>query len=102
MKPGLRYLAVAAAIAVIGAILAWYARAHPVVVTFFGIWLVLLPVVVFVYIGVLELCFGRRVASGSGGGGDQDPFARLVLEPARSGGSARSEEPLVQPDKAAA
>ncbi len=97
MRPGVGYLAAAAAIAVVGANLARYEQAHPVIVTFFGIWLVVLPVVVLAYVGVLELCVRDRSASGPGGGGERD-----VVELALGETSARPATSSARPDELAA
>jgi len=97
MRSGVGYLAAAAAVAVVGASVARYEGAHPVIVTFFGVWLVVLPVVVFAYVGVVELCVRDRSVSGSGGGG-----AREVVELALGEHGARPANSSAPPDELAA
>jgi hypothetical protein len=66
MKTGYRYLAAAAAIGVIGAVFVAYARAYPVIMMFFTVFVLLPPFVVSFYIGVLELILGNRSGDGPG------------------------------------
>jgi hypothetical protein len=93
MRTGYRYLAAAAAIGVIGAVFVAYARAHPVLMMFFSVFVLLPPFVVLFYIGVLELLLGNRSGDGPGRGEE------FVRGHPQTGRLHRLEEPPELPSR---
>jgi len=68
MRSSYPYFAVTVAIGVIGAVFVAFTTAHPRLMTFVIFWL-LLPFVMFFFLGVVELVWGHRLGGGPGGPG---------------------------------
>jgi hypothetical protein len=65
MNCGYRYLAATVAIGVTGAVFIALAYPYRAIMTLFSV-LLLLPFVIFLYLGVLELIWGNRLGGGGG------------------------------------
>lgn len=108
MKSGHPYWAMSTAVAVTDAAVYFgYGRSHPIAMTFFTVWL-LLPFVMFLYLGVLGQADSRRLRGGGGPerGDELVPGPDAPVEFAVRAGSSclhRFEElPPPQPQREAA
>jgi hypothetical protein len=107
MTSGHPYWAMSTAVGVTdAAVYVGYGYSHSIAMTFFTAWL-LLPFVVFSYLGVLELIESRRLRGGGGPerGDELVPVVDTPVELASHTRSSRShllEEPRSQPQREAA
>jgi hypothetical protein len=105
MKPVHLYLATSTAIGLTGAAaFLGYGYSHPRAMSLFAV-LLLLPFIVFSYLGVLELLFAGDRLRGGGGpehGDERVPVANTPVELAAHSRSHRPEELRSQPERKAA